>query len=390
MKLKSLLLGSAAAMFVVSGANAADAVFAAEPEPMDYVKVCDTYGNGFHYIPGTETCLKFSGYVRSEYIYTDAPDTPASVAVTAATTLEASAAAPVAVAAPVVDGTTITGVVQVGAAGPLTLYSVTRTTRATTAAADNVTGDWRYRARLNIDARNETDWGTLRSQIRIQGDGRGGGDADAVIDRALISLGGLRLGYSDTYFTTHHGYGWQYAANDGYYNYDQAIFLDYTFAANGFSATVGIQDSTSTGPAASGSDVIDIYGGAAYSGSWGRIAGSVIYDSSADELAWKVSADISAIENVGIHAWYSADSGGTMYVTGYSSAAVEWQWGVDVSYKVNSQFTVWAGYTDADFTDAERFAVGAHWNPVSGLSIRPEAVFGEDYTQVRLRVVRSF
>ena len=332
MKLKSLLLGSAAALIAVSGvtsASAADAVFAAEPEPMEYVKVCDTYGKGFFYIPGTETCLNFNGYVRSEFIYTD------------------------------------------------------------TGAAE--TTDWRYRARLNIDARNETDWGTLRSQIRIQGDGRGGGDADAVIDRALISLGGLRLGYSDTYFTTHHGYGWQYAANDGYYNYDQAVFLDYTFQANGFSATVGVQDSTSAAAVATGSDTYDPYAGFAYAASFGRLAGSVIYDSSADELAWKVSANISAIENVGINAWYSADSGGTMYVTGYSAVTVEWQWGVDLSYKVNSQFTVWAGYTDADFTDAGRFGIGAHWNPVSGLSIRPEVVFGDgDYVQARLRVVRSF
>ncbi|HEU5016865.1 MAG TPA: porin, partial [Pseudolabrys sp.] len=56
MKLKSLILGSAAALLAVSGARAADAVMAPEPEPVDYVKVCDAYGAGFFYIPGTETC----------------------------------------------------------------------------------------------------------------------------------------------------------------------------------------------------------------------------------------------------------------------------------------------------------------------------------------------
>ena len=64
MNIKSLLLGSAAALAVVSGAQAADAVVAAEPEPMEYVRVCDAYGTGFFYIPGTETCLKIGGYVR--------------------------------------------------------------------------------------------------------------------------------------------------------------------------------------------------------------------------------------------------------------------------------------------------------------------------------------
>ena len=64
MNIKSLLLGSAAALVAVSGARAADAVVIAEPEPMEYVRVCDTYGAGFYYIPGTETCLKISGYIR--------------------------------------------------------------------------------------------------------------------------------------------------------------------------------------------------------------------------------------------------------------------------------------------------------------------------------------
>ncbi|WP_378943591.1 porin [Mesorhizobium sp. ANAO-SY3R2] len=66
MNIKSLLLGSAAALVAVSGARAADAVVVAEPEPMEYVRVCDVYGAGFYYIPGTETCLKVGGLVRYE------------------------------------------------------------------------------------------------------------------------------------------------------------------------------------------------------------------------------------------------------------------------------------------------------------------------------------
>src|SRR6188768_1533410 len=64
MNIKSLLLGSAAALAAVSGAQAADAIVAAEPEPMEYVRVCDAYGTGYFYIPGTETCLKIGGRVR--------------------------------------------------------------------------------------------------------------------------------------------------------------------------------------------------------------------------------------------------------------------------------------------------------------------------------------
>ena len=71
MNIKSLLLGSAAALAAVSGAQAADAIIAAEPEPMEYVRVCDAFGTGYFYIPGTETCLKVGGYVRFQVNATD-------------------------------------------------------------------------------------------------------------------------------------------------------------------------------------------------------------------------------------------------------------------------------------------------------------------------------
>ena len=73
MNIKSLLLGSATAFAVVSGAQAADAIVAAAPEPMEYVKVCDAFGTGYFFIPGTETCLKISGAVRWQLNYSQAP-----------------------------------------------------------------------------------------------------------------------------------------------------------------------------------------------------------------------------------------------------------------------------------------------------------------------------
>jgi len=66
MSIKTILLGSVAALAAVSGAHAADAIVAAEPEPVEYVRVCDAYGTGYFYIPGTETCLQISGYIRTE------------------------------------------------------------------------------------------------------------------------------------------------------------------------------------------------------------------------------------------------------------------------------------------------------------------------------------
>ena len=64
MNIKMVLLASAAAFAASTPVLAADAIVAAEPEPVEYVRVCDAYGTGYFYIPGTETCLKISGYVR--------------------------------------------------------------------------------------------------------------------------------------------------------------------------------------------------------------------------------------------------------------------------------------------------------------------------------------
>ncbi|MGI9351387.1 MAG: porin, partial [Rhizobiaceae bacterium] len=120
MTIKSLLLGSAAAMVAVSGAQAADAVVV-EPEPVEYVRVCDAYGSGFFYIPGTETCIRFSGFVRTSYDKIE------------------------------FDGTTVRG-----AAAPIQVD------------IDRNFTLWGQRARLNVDTRNETDWGTLRAIYRLE------------------------------------------------------------------------------------------------------------------------------------------------------------------------------------------------------------------------------
>ncbi|MBS1182204.1 MAG: omp2b [Proteobacteria bacterium] len=63
------LLGTAAGLMVATGAYAADLPGEAAPVAVDYVKVCDAYGAGFFYIPGTETCLDISGRVRARVVY---------------------------------------------------------------------------------------------------------------------------------------------------------------------------------------------------------------------------------------------------------------------------------------------------------------------------------
>ncbi|HEY4043657.1 MAG TPA: porin [Rhodopila sp.] len=59
---KSLILGSAAALVAMSGAQAAD--LPVKAKAVEYVRICSLYGAGFYYIPGTDTCIKLGGYLR--------------------------------------------------------------------------------------------------------------------------------------------------------------------------------------------------------------------------------------------------------------------------------------------------------------------------------------
>jgi opacity protein-like surface antigen len=156
MNIKSLLLGSAAALVAVSGARAADAVeVVAEPEPMEYVRVCDTYGTGFYYIPGTETCLRVGGFVRYQ------------VSVGNEWAVE--------------DRDPTVGVIDF--AGVASDYGWEKQTTAA----------------VILDARTETELGTLRSyfegRFRADEDGNRG-----YIEKAYISLGGLTLGRASNAF----------------------------------------------------------------------------------------------------------------------------------------------------------------------------------------------
>ncbi|MFH1342050.1 MAG: porin [Pseudomonadota bacterium] len=59
---KSLILGSAAGLIAMSGAQAAD--LPVKAKAVEYVKICSLYGAGFWYVPGTDTCIKLGGYLR--------------------------------------------------------------------------------------------------------------------------------------------------------------------------------------------------------------------------------------------------------------------------------------------------------------------------------------
>jgi Porin subfamily len=152
---KSLLLGTAAGLVAVAGAQAAD--MPVKAAPVQYVKICSLYGDGFYYIPGTDICLKIGGYVRGEYFYNYGSS---------------------------------------GTNGPMAGVSGMK---------DRFDGHdflLRTRAYAWFDSRQQTEYGTLRSylQIGVNYDSPAASSSGFNANRAFIQFAGFTIGTAQSFF----------------------------------------------------------------------------------------------------------------------------------------------------------------------------------------------
>jgi len=289
MNIKSLLLGSAAALVAVTGAQAADAIVAAEPEPMEYVRVCDAFGTGYFYIPGTETCLKIGGYVRAQVDFADNS---------------------------IADG-------------------------------DLTDRDWNMftRARLTVEAKNDSELGTIGSFIAIQGDSTGTARGGVAVDEAYITVGGFKIGYMYNYWDN----GLAGETEDLGSNRLNAV--GYEYSSDAFSFGVFVDELSGTyadwvpGYAAWYLDNDSVGIEAQLSGSFGVATAALLggYD--------------FAAENGAVRAIVEAEVGpGTLGV------AAAWSSGVNAYYDL-AEWTVAASYS-AKLTDKLTLTPGAQyfWN----------------------------
>ena len=66
--IKSVLLGSAAGIVAVAGAQAADLPTHKAAPVAQYVKICDVGGITGWVLPGSDTCVKLSGYITAQFV----------------------------------------------------------------------------------------------------------------------------------------------------------------------------------------------------------------------------------------------------------------------------------------------------------------------------------
>jgi hypothetical protein len=204
---KSLLLGSAAGLVAVAGAQAAD--LPVKAKPVEYVKVCSLYGAGFWYVPGTDTCLKIGSYVREEIGWDQA-------------------------------GSLVTGLATGGGQ-----FDRTDTSQLA----------FRTRSSISVDLRTQTEYGVLRSYLEGGFDSSGvagGAPANDTVwfDRGFIQFAGLTAGRIRSYFDINSPYEFAYMTQltNGDSNTFRGLWgIAYTADfGNGVSASISFEDGGSS------------------------------------------------------------------------------------------------------------------------------------------------
>ena len=211
---KNTILGTGAALVSVATAYAAD-LPSRKAAPVEYVRVCDAYGRGFFFIPGTDTCVRIGGLVRADYAFVASKD--------------------------VFTGLNAANVPVVGVIKD----------------QQHVVG-WEARARITFDARTQTSWGVVQTAARLRmarttGVVGAGPDintatatgAGVTLEAAFVRFAGFTFGATRDNFAmmpslTYGAGHWGSFANGA-----KQIAYTHSFGG-GFSATIAVQDLVDT------------------------------------------------------------------------------------------------------------------------------------------------
>ncbi|ETR78980.1 hypothetical protein X566_05045 [Afipia sp. P52-10] len=200
-----LLLASGAGLATATAANAAD--LPVKAKPIEYVKICSLYGAGFYYIPGTDTCIRIGGHIRSEISFGNGRGTATQ--------------------------------------------SWTATDGNATNTRDRDQFYTRTRVFLQTDVRTQTDFGTLRAFSLIRYEistpvGLTSAAGTIFNDAAIIQWGGFTIGKLGTSFIDN---PWNYAFKYSAYTFGTPDTASGPFAVaythqfgNGVTASVSLED----------------------------------------------------------------------------------------------------------------------------------------------------
>jgi len=359
--MKNILLGSVAGLAMVGSAAAAD--LPVKAKAAEYVKICSTYGAGFYYIPGSDTCVKIGGYVTADTYFTD---------------------------------------------GDLTYRQNVGGIGASISGSGNETY-FLTRGAITADARTQTEYGTLRSYIEMRATwGSAGGIANEFsnddlndssfysnsasnafqLKYAYIQFAGFTFGRATSAFDFWAGDYWYGIQPGDFYSDVTTNLVSYTADfGNGFSATISAEDAYAR-ESDFGSNlyfvpgitenqgVPDIVGNIAYEGTWGAAKVSAVYHdllevsdlvTSQDSAGWAVLGgvrfDIAETTTLYVEGVYASGAVGYAGLAGYvpevdvnGTAVTGWYVGGALNhYWTPSVFTSVVG----SYTNTDDFAVGS-------------------------------
>jgi len=317
--IKSLLLGSAAGIVAIASAQAADLPTRKGAPAAEYVRICSITVAGKPIVgftlPGSDTCLKISGYVTGQ-----------------------------------IEGGNLNDAQRVN-----TYNAPSGQTNIGTFGRP----DFGYTTRANIalDAVSNTAYGPAAAHVEMQFENGNGFDNTgnaAYINLAYVTWAGITAGKAQSFYSfTGGGPGWANFFSPDQKGFNQPDVLAYTASfGGGFSATLAIQSAGTNGNSGGGTNFSDLGSNYVYNG--------------------MRAPDVVAQLNV-TQGWGSAQLSGVAHnvdVLGFSGATQNtWGYGIDAGVSFN--LPSWGAGDDILFTGS--YTRNAAW--YSGL---PDGMWGEN------------
>ena len=369
--IKSIMLGSAAGIVAVASAQAAD-LPTRKAAPVEYVRVCNVGGITGWTLPGSDTCVKLSGYMTAHYIggnlsnqYNDAGAATSA----AATALNPFAPSHLSQTLMVQGGDTAQTIFN-GGAVPITVGGVTYAPGATIAPGgkalvlpnqQNATFNrnsqgWNIRANFGFDFASNTAYGPLIGHMDFNSDLGSGLDSPrgsfTYVNQGYVTWAGITAGKAQSFYSfIGGGDNWNNFFSPDQKGFNEPILFAYTASfGGGFTATIAAQSQGTNGASGGGTNMTGGYsdggnnlGTGAYTAGvagpttfggqrWPDIVGALHV-----KQGWGEAQVSGVIHNVNVrdYGYYGTDTCGLsgFDVCGASEGKVGW--GVDAGVKVN-------------------------------------------------------
>ena len=391
--IKSLLLGSAAGIVAVATAQAAD-LPTRKAAPVEYVRVCNVGGITGWTLPGSDTCVKFSGYMTAHFIGGNLSNQYNSAgAVTSALDKAVDPfAAPRLSQVLMVQGGDAggpTGVTVFNGAGvPITVGGVTVApgapilTPATTVSATTPTAGgvpvitpatplvlpnqknaifnrnaigWNIRANFGFDLASNTAYGPLIGHFDINSDLGNGLDSPngsaTYVNTGYVTWAGITAGKAQSFFSfIGGGDNWNNFFSPDRKGFNEPNLIAYTASfGGGFTATLSAESQGTAGSSGGGTNMTGGYssggngpvvaGPTTFGGQrWPDIVGALHV-----KQGWGEAQVSGVIHNVNVKD-YNFDDTISCGITGLALCGAQESkvgWGIDAGVKFN--LTGWMG-----------------------------------------------